>query len=414
MYEFLEEFLRPQVAAVLEDCVNQLAVLGGVAPAAIKDGGESTKLLVGDSIGQAVEKQRELEIEYDRLLREREDLQMQGGSTRKPLGARVGYEDGGFLSFRSSNDIEHPSARLDENEARIADVARRLKRSTQDLVTNLRQNPSAAENMVKMQGERQHIQDLIADVLSELDEEGGFGTLVVAMADALADRASLKETIDKEQNSREMVQQLAQRCGEIEQEKESQIIQLDETIAQLKDQLQQTKARVGDEGKYIKKEANVNVAVAFKKSNQEVEENTNKIKEMQRLAAEEATCHNEVCEFLKKNYVELSKKLGEWTDKQEADTTAKDEELSQLKSDRARDLDLLTKLTDKYNAYEKVCLEDRKRREKQKRQAEQAVRNLAAAVKIQSWWRAMLVRNKLGPFKAKSKKGGKKKGKKKK
>lgn len=45
MGEFLEEFLRPQVAAALEDCVNQLAVLGGVAPAAVKDGGESTKLV---------------------------------------------------------------------------------------------------------------------------------------------------------------------------------------------------------------------------------------------------------------------------------------------------------------------------------------------------------------------------------
>ena len=222
------------------------------------------------------------------------------------------------------------------------------------------------------------------------------------------------ETIDKEQNSRAMVHQLAQRCDEIEQEKESHIVQLDETIAQLKDQLQQTKARVGDEGKYIKKEANVNVAVAFKKSQQEVDGYTSRIKELQRLAAEEATCHQEVCEFLQKNYVELSRKLGEWTDKVEADTTNKDHELEQLQSDRARDLDLLTKLTDKYNAYEKVCVEDRKRREKQKKQAEKAVRNLAAAVKVQSWWRAQLVRHKLGPFASKKKKGKGKKGKKKK
>lgn len=116
-----------------------------------------------------------------------------GGNTRQLMGPRTGFKNGGFLSFRAATDIEYPVARLEENEARIADVARRLKRSTQDLVTNLRQNPSAAENMVKMQGERQHVQDLISDVLAELDgEEGAFGSLVAAMVEALEERASLK------------------------------------------------------------------------------------------------------------------------------------------------------------------------------------------------------------------------------
>ena len=73
---------------MLHDCVNQLAVLGGVSPLATKDGGESTKLLVGDSIGAAVDKQRELETEYDRLLREREDLLKRGGTP--PPGPRAG------------------------------------------------------------------------------------------------------------------------------------------------------------------------------------------------------------------------------------------------------------------------------------------------------------------------------------
>ena len=43
-------------------------------------------------------------------------------------------------------------------------------------------------------------------------------------------------------------------------DKEAKIIKLDEMIAQLKDQLQETKARVSDEGKYVKKEADVQVS----------------------------------------------------------------------------------------------------------------------------------------------------------
>lgn len=43
----------------------------------------------------------------------------------------------------------------------------------------------------------------------------------------------------------------------------------------------------------------------------------------------------------------------------------------------------------------------------------QAVRELSAAIRIQAWWRGMMVRHKLGPFKQKKSKG-KGKGKKKK
>ena len=63
--------------------------------------------------------------------------------------------------------------RLDENGNALARVARLLKQSTQDLVTNLRQNPSAAENMVKMQSERQHVQARFAYLeLREGEREG--------------------------------------------------------------------------------------------------------------------------------------------------------------------------------------------------------------------------------------------------
>ena len=50
------------------------------------------------------------------------------------------------------------------------------------------------------------------------------------------------------------------RCWYPQIDKEAKIVKLDEMIAQLKDQLQETKARVSDEGKYVKKEADVQVS----------------------------------------------------------------------------------------------------------------------------------------------------------
>jgi hypothetical protein len=398
-----------QVAAVLHDCVNQLAVLGGVSPLATKDGGESTKLMVGDSIGLAVNKQRELETEYDRLLREREDLLKRGGTP--PPGPRAGQADGGYLSFRSEKDIQHPLIRLEENGSAIASIARRLKQSTQDLVTNMRQNPSAAENMVKMQSERQHVQDLIADMLQEVDLEGSFGSLVNSVTDEVEQKSALTGTIMREEESRSLVENLMSKRSEIHEEKEEKVLKLDETIAQLKDQLQETKARVALEGKYIKKESDVRVSVATKKTGQSIHSDLQQSEELRRLTAEEIKCHEEVSRFLEENYSSLSEKLEYWTHKNETDTDTKQRELDGLKLSRARDLDTLTKKTEEYTEYQKVVQNDRKRRDRQRKQAQQAVRDMAAAVKIQAWWRGMLVRHKLGPFGSKKKGKGKGKGK---
>merc|ERR1712166_286827 len=284
-----------------------------------------------------------------------------------------------------------------------------------DLVTNLRQNPSAAENMVKMQSERQHVQDLIAEVLHEVDLGGTFKSLVKSVDEEVEQKAELTGTIMREEESRRLVKDLMAKRSEIHEEKEQKVIKLDETIAQLKDQLQETKARVALEGKYIKKESDVRVAVASKTNGQKIEKETRTADELRRLTAEEIKCHEEVVAFLEENYMHLDEKLGHWTWENEADTDSKQMELDALKANRARDLDTLTKKTEEYTEYQKVCQSDRKRRDRQRKQAQQAVRDMAAAVKIQAWWRGMLVRHKLGPFAGKKKGKGKKgKGKKKK
>ena len=56
---------------------------------------------------------------------------------------------------------------------------------------------------------------------------------------------------------------------EIGEQKEREMTELDEHIAQLKDQLQETKQRVALEGKYIKKEASVRVSVVQKRYKQQ-------------------------------------------------------------------------------------------------------------------------------------------------
>ena len=139
-----------------------------------------------------------------------------------------------------------------------------------------------------------------------------------------------------------------------------------------------------------------------------------------------------------------------WTTRHDTDTASKQRDLDQLKQDRARDLSrlqgifflsfsfnsiplsffsffiffkthftyhLLSELTERYAEYESVVMGDKERKAKQRAAAEQAIKELAGAIRIQAWWRGIMVRHKLGPFKVKksAKKSGKKgkKGKKK-
>ena len=53
--------------------------------------------------------------------------------------------------------------------------------------------------------------------------------------------------------------------------------------------------------------------------------------------------------------------------------------------------------------------DDRAEKERRRRQLEREGQQMNAAVKIQSWWRGMLVRHAIGPHKKKKGKKGKKK-----
>mmetsp|Transcript_16678 Transcript_16678/g.49060 ORF Transcript_16678/g.49060 Transcript_16678/m.49060 type:complete len:99 (+) Transcript_16678:25-321(+) len=91
-------------------------------------------------------------------------------------------------------------------------------------------------------------------------------------------------------------------------------------------------------------------------------------------------------------------------------------DLDRLKSTRAKDLQKLKELAAKFKEYEAVCEADRRRRKDEELEAQRAVLQLVAAIKIQAWWRGVAHRKggKGGGKKGKKGKGSKKKGKKKK
>lgn len=381
------EFLFLQ-AAVLDDCVAQLGVLGAIAPVSKEASQAMVDTVVGNEIGEVVHETRQFEREYDRLLAERQEM----------------------YHTRASEVM------LKENEDAVRTIAKQLKQSTQVLVKNLKANPGDIENSAKMQGERQQVQDLLQDCRDELLVSGSVVQLAAAVADEVRQKSTIVEAITASDSSKQKAADLLVEIETVATTMEEELKDLDEELAQLKDQLQETKARVALESNYIKKETAMRVTVSNKSSTLELARLEREINELRALEAEEQKCSEELVDFLSENFDDLEEKQQIWNRKFEEDVDGKQVELETLKRDRARDLTALQELTDRYRDYDQVCKDDRQAREDARVAAQLAVRKLAATIRIQAWWRGMLVRGIPGGKKGKKgKKGkGKKSGKKKK
>merc|ERR1712243_526058 len=123
---------------------------------------------------------------------------------------------------------------------------------------------------------------------------------------------------------------------------------------------------------------------------------------------EEIRVNQEIEQYLKTHQAELEEKVDYWMEKYDTDVDEKTHQLDVLKGSKADDLAKLHELTKLYADYEQVVVKDRIEKEKIRRLQEQELEELKSTVKLQSWWRGIMVRTQLGPYSKKKKKKGKK------
>eukprot|EP00055_Hartaetosiga_balthica_P010748 m.46927 g.46927 ORF g.46927 m.46927 type:complete len:388 (-) comp7297_c0_seq1:969-2132(-) len=384
----LAEGMIPQLVAVFQDTTDQLAVLGGLMPAKSDPSDGVMEAIVGEEVARIIEEQRELEADYDKLLEERTYLQ-------------------------HDNDIKG----LEANEHALKEIAQKLKISTAVLCKNLKSKPGTLDNLMKIHADRQFALDVLESTLDSVQEDRSFVPLVDSVRYENRRRNASEEVIEKEKVSREYLAQLRQDIIDTKKGKDGDIYDRNELIAQLKDQRQEARVRTGMETDYIERSSYVSVQIAAKKKNLTVEDLEAEVIELEKNISLEQTAHDELESFLNRSYARLGKKLDEWTAKYDNDTEMKQSNLESLRDQRAQGLASLKEMTETVNEYQKVISQDRKKKLKQEEEAKRVLLETAAAIRVQAWWRGMLVRHKLGPFKqkkGKSSKKGKKGGKKKK
>ncbi|XP_056421547.1 dynein regulatory complex protein 9 isoform X1 [Hyla sarda] len=367
------EVLR--VCTVLEDSLDQLSVLGYIMPVSY----QGRNNIVGSEIGKILKNQRQMEGNFEELIGTRADIQL----TQPPL-----------------------LSKLQNLKEQVHETSEKLKMSNVQFTKAVRQSPLTSDNLKKVQADRQFAAEVIADMLTELETSGSFQSLQHAIATEKEKKAHFYNTIEREQEGRKKIKLLQKQLQDVKQEKKVELQSRTELIAHLKDQLQEMKAKTGMEGKYVKKDTELQVSQTQKKcsigeSNLQME--LQKIKEKM---DEEIRVHVEIENFLRHHQQELEEKLEYWMEKYDKDTEEKQAELNALKTSRTNDLLLLSDLTKQYEEYETVITEDRLEKEKAQQKKKQEKMELESTIKIQAWWRGTMVRKNLGPYaKTKSKKG---------
>ncbi|XP_003227015.1 dynein regulatory complex protein 9 isoform X1 [Anolis carolinensis] len=358
-------------AAVLEDCADQLTILGCIMPENY-EGRKDICNLDHQEIRAILETQKELSTQYKDLMEARSESQ-----------AKVPIELGKIMDLGRQ----------------LEDTSSDLKRSNHLFNMATKQSSLSADNLKKAQLDRQWAQDVISETMEELLTLGTFTNLQHAVDVEKAKKADIHDLIMSEMMGRKKIKSLQKQLNDIRKEKEREMHNRNEMITYLKDQLQEMKAKTEMEYRYVKKDRGLQVAQVQKKCANAENDLHNEIEKLRNQIDQENRVHMDIENFLKQQQAAIEEKLEYWVEKYEKDTEAKQQELNSLKAARAADQAALQETARLCLAYEQAIIEDRKEKEAARRKVEQDALELKSVLKLQAWWRGMMVRRFLGPYK---------------
>nr|XP_024096956.2 dynein regulatory complex protein 9 isoform X1 [Pongo abelii]XP_024096957.2 dynein regulatory complex protein 9 isoform X1 [Pongo abelii]XP_054407087.1 dynein regulatory complex protein 9 isoform X1 [Pongo abelii] len=367
--EILEPLSLPDVlriSAVLEDTTDQLSILNYIMPVQY-EGRQSTCV-----------KSREMNLEGTNL----DKLPMASTITKIP--SPLITEEGPNLP-----EIRH--------RGRFAVEFNKM----QDLIFKkpTRQTIMTTETLKKIQIDRQFFSDVIADTIKELQDSATYNSLLQALSKERENKMHFYDVIAREEKGRKQIISLQKQLINVKKEWQFEVQSQNEYIANLKDQLQEMKAKSNLENRYMKTNTELQIAQTQKKCNRTEELLLEEIEKLRMKTEEEARIHTEIEMFLRKEQQKLEERLEFWMEKYDKDTEMKQNELNALKAAKASDLAHLQDLAKMIREYEQVIIEDRIEKERSKKKVEQDLLELKSVIKLQAWWRGTMIRREIGGFK---------------
>ncbi|CAF0727984.1 unnamed protein product [Adineta steineri] len=378
-------------AAVFEDAAEELHILGKLMPSHYQYTGSSDEI-VRKQIGRVVSAQHRTEDDYDAQISQRSQLQ------------------------KNKKDDEPVQPDAAESQKLMEELTAELKKTTNDLKTGVNkinrmfnQNPLTADNMKKVEKDRNYFEKLLTKSILALNDQKSIEPLKVMVEEEQQLKNHFFHVVRTEEESRQRIKELTQSIQNVRQEKITELARRAEVIAYQKDQLQEAKAKAQLEITYEKKKCENHLEQIRARCSIAEQDMRREQDSLENRSEDEMKSNSETENYLRVYIKDTTQKTEDWLEKYNQETAALQTQLDKLKSARASDLAAYQKIAADFTLYEKVVREDRAEKERRRRQLEREQQQMFAAVKIQSWWRGMLVRNAIGPYKKKKGKKGKKK-----
>ncbi|NWW50585.1 DRC9 protein, partial [Pedionomus torquatus] len=352
--------------AVLENCIDQLSILGYIMPVSY-EGQTDISHTGSHKIKELIETQKELDQEL--------------------MSAKK--ESGEIATSTSLKSIEHK-----QQLGKTEDL-----KSTHRLSNRaMKHSVLSAENLRKIQVDRQYASDIITVTMKKMQESGTFNSLTEANEREKKKKSKFHDILIRSEEGKKEIKSLEKQLQDVKKETEIELQNRDTMIAFLKDQLLEVKAKTNMESCYMKKSTDLQVHQTQKKCSNAENALNEEIQKLRIKSDEEIRVHMEIDNFLRRLNKKVEEKLEHWVDKFENDTDAKEEELDALKALKANNLEMLRQLATECQMFEETIIRDRAEREAEKRRREQDALELKSILKLQAWWKGIMVRRNLGPY----------------
>ncbi|XP_069720798.1 dynein regulatory complex protein 9 isoform X2 [Phaenicophaeus curvirostris] len=356
--------------AVLENCVDQLSILGCIMPVSYK-GKTDLRHTSSQEIKEIIETQKELDI-----------------NNRELMSARQGSRE--TVTSTSLKSIAHKQQRGKTED--LKSVHHLSSRAKKHSVLSI-------ESLGKIQADWQYASDIITATMKKLQESGTFNSLTEANEREKAKKSKFYDALIREEEGKKEIKALKKQLQVVKKETETELQNRDDMIAYLKDELQEMKAKTDMERRYMKKSTDIQVYQTQKKCRNAEDVLDKEIQKLRRETEEENRVHTETQNFLRNRYKIVEEKLEHWVDKYENDMDAKEKELDDLKASKANNLEIMQRIAKECLTFEETIISDRAEKEAKRRKLEQDALELKSILKLQAWWKGTMVRRYLGPYK---------------
>ncbi|XP_064241634.1 dynein regulatory complex protein 9 isoform X2 [Passer domesticus] len=348
-------------SAVLESCVDQLTILGYIMPVPHKDKTEinhQTKEMI----------QEELGINFPELM---------------------SAKSGETVTCTAPKTTEH-----EQQQGRTED-----QKSTQHSSKSPKKHITRAlEKLKKIYADRQYASDVITVTIKKMEELGTFSSLTDANEREKAKKGKFYDILIREEKGKKEIKALQKQLQDVKKQTGQDLQSRDDVIDRLKDKLQETTAKMNTESYYMKKNTDLQIQQTQKKCSSAENALEKKIQNLKSKIDEEIQLHTETENFLMQEYQKVKERLEYWIEKYKKDTTAKDEELDDLRALKAENLETMQRFAKECLMFQTTIIIDRTDKEAKRKQREQEALELKSAVKVQAWWKGTMVRRFLGPY----------------